>query len=297
MDPYRIPEHDKMAVIHFSGGKTSGYLLAHILKAHGGKLPDNAIAVFCNTGKEVERTYRFIHDFSEQTGQHIVWLEFDIDPEGKGTVKSPAYIHKVVDYKTASRGGEPFEKMIRRKKFVPNVVNRICTSVLKVETCDRYMRRDLGIKEYRDIIGFRYDEPRRWNRSLKMKYSQDEKCRHTLRDFPLVHAGVTKGTVEDYWRDIPWGLRMDSNYGNCDLCYLKGRRKLVSIIREKPELADWWIDMETKVVGMRREKSTSKTFMKDTDYAELKMIATSGKSLLEVDDRSPHGDLPCFCFD
>lgn len=185
--------------------------------------------------------------------------------------------------------------MVRRKKFLPNVMHRICTSELKIRTCDRWIKRELGAKEWRDIIGFRYDEPRRWSRAVKRR--ENGECRHRPRDFPLVAAGVTKAMVEEYWKAVPWGLRMDSNYGNCDLCYLKGKRKIVSIIREKPELADWWIKMENVLVDNRSEKALGKAFMKDSTYRDLKVIATSGPALHEFEGDSPHDDIPCFCTD
>ena len=48
-DPYRIAGP---AVISFSGGRTSGYVLKHILDGHGGALPSDVRVVFANTGKE-----------------------------------------------------------------------------------------------------------------------------------------------------------------------------------------------------------------------------------------------------
>lgn len=55
--PYRITGP---AVVSFSGGRTSGYMLWHILDAHGGALPDDVKVVFCNTGKERPETLDFV---------------------------------------------------------------------------------------------------------------------------------------------------------------------------------------------------------------------------------------------
>jgi argininosuccinate synthase len=49
-DPFKITEP---TVISFSGGRTSAYLLWRVLQSNGG-MPDEAIAVFANTGKEEE---------------------------------------------------------------------------------------------------------------------------------------------------------------------------------------------------------------------------------------------------
>jgi len=41
------------AVISFSGGRTSAYMLWRILQAHGGILPDDVVVCFANTGREM----------------------------------------------------------------------------------------------------------------------------------------------------------------------------------------------------------------------------------------------------
>jgi hypothetical protein len=40
------------ALISFSGGRTSAFMLRQILDAHGGTLPDDVVVAFANTGKE-----------------------------------------------------------------------------------------------------------------------------------------------------------------------------------------------------------------------------------------------------
>ena len=49
INPYKI---EGPALISFSGGRTSGFMLHNIIQAHGGKLPDDIHVVFANTGKE-----------------------------------------------------------------------------------------------------------------------------------------------------------------------------------------------------------------------------------------------------
>jgi len=63
MNPYLI---EGPAVISFSGGRTSGYMLKHILDAHGGTLPDDIIVSFQNTGKEMPETLDFVRDCGER---------------------------------------------------------------------------------------------------------------------------------------------------------------------------------------------------------------------------------------
>ena len=71
-DPYRIP---RPAVISFSGGRTSGYMLAHIVAAYGGTLPDDIAVVFANTGLEHLATLDFVDICSKAWGVDIAWVE------------------------------------------------------------------------------------------------------------------------------------------------------------------------------------------------------------------------------
>ncbi len=62
-DPYLI---EGPALISFSGGRTSAYLLKHVLDAYGGTLPNNVIACFANTGKEMPQTLDFVRDCGQR---------------------------------------------------------------------------------------------------------------------------------------------------------------------------------------------------------------------------------------
>ena len=48
-NPYRVP---RPAVISFSGGRTSSYMLKKIVDAYGGRLPSDIAVVYVNTGME-----------------------------------------------------------------------------------------------------------------------------------------------------------------------------------------------------------------------------------------------------
>jgi len=97
-DPFKITEP---TVISFSGGRTSAYLLWRVLQSNGG-MPEEAIAVFANTGKEEEATLEFVRDCEKNWGVEIHWLEYqDDDPK-----------FRRVNFETASRNGEPFEMLI-----------------------------------------------------------------------------------------------------------------------------------------------------------------------------------------
>lgn len=151
-DPFRI---DSPTCISFSGGRTSAYMLWRVLQSNGG-LPEEAIVCFANTGKEMEETLRFVRDCGTNWSVPITWVEYRNDERG----------YAVVDFDTASRNGEPFEAIIRKRQYLPNPVTRFCTIELKIRPMARRLL-SLGIaenmKECENLswIGIRADEKRR----------------------------------------------------------------------------------------------------------------------------------------
>jgi 3'-phosphoadenosine 5'-phosphosulfate sulfotransferase (PAPS reductase)/FAD synthetase len=138
--PYRI---EGPALISFSGGRTSAYLLKHILDALGGALPTDIVPTFANTGMEHPATLDFVRACSDRWQVPVVWLEFD--PDGERQRK-----FRIVDHATASRNGEPYEALIRKKGYLPNPVTRFCTSELKIRVMRDYA---LSLAELDQRIG------------------------------------------------------------------------------------------------------------------------------------------------
>jgi 3'-phosphoadenosine 5'-phosphosulfate sulfotransferase (PAPS reductase)/FAD synthetase len=238
------------ALISFSGGRTSAYLLKHILDAYGGKLPFDVFAVFSNTGKEMPETLNFVQACSDQWSVPIAWLEYE--PAGEKQRK-----FRVVDYVTASRKGEPYEAMIQERKYLPNPVTRFCTTTLKIRVMRDYAR-SLGWDHWTNAIGLRFDEPRRVAR-IK---DQRERWETTA---PLYQTRVTKEHVSAFWQAQPFDLQLPNvdgktPAGNCDLCFLKSAKTISSLIRQDPGLADWWIRQEEEA---RPSKPTGALFRKD----------------------------------
>lgn len=102
-DPYLITGP---ALISFSGGRTSAYMLRMILDAHGGALPDDVHVTFANTGKEREETLRFVHECESRWGVRVHWLEWK-DRSGRGVPANDRF--DVVGYNSASRNGATYE--------------------------------------------------------------------------------------------------------------------------------------------------------------------------------------------
>lgn len=270
LDKYKI---DGPAVIAFSGGATSGFMLYQIIQAHGGNLPVDIVPVFANTGLEHPKTYDFVQACSDQWGVEVHWVEY----AGKKSWKR-------VNFETASRNGEPFEILIYERQYLPNPITRFCTVEMKIRTMDRYGKDGLGFAEgHLGIIGLRKDEPHRVHRLKANNRRNEAFC-------PMYWAGHDLESVESFWATQDFRLEIPRNLGNCVGCFLKGRAKIEWIARDFPEQLEWWARAEEKLIG--NEKTKSGRFRSDRpSYRGLLKMAASQQEF----DFQDNDTLPCHC--
>ena len=200
-------------VFNFSGGKTSAYMVIKYYQP-------GDLVIFCDTGREHPKTYKFINDFEAYENIPIIRLTYD--------------------------GG--FRKLIEKTKAIPNQFKRFCTVELKIKTCRRYLRKQ-GIMKYENFVGFRYDEPLRVKRRKQM-------WKQVVDKFPLYEDKIEKKDINAYWETKPYNLEIPSILGNCTLCFMKGKNAIISILSLYPELADEWIEDE-KLIGYTYMKDIS----------------------------------------
>ena len=207
------------------------------------------LVIFCDTGMEHPKTYKFINDFEANENIPIIRLKYD--------------------------GG--FEKLIEKRKAVPNNFKRFCTIELKIKTCRRYLRSN-GISKYENFVGFRYDEPLRVKRRKQM-------WKQVIDKFPLYDDKIDKQMVNDYWSKKPYTLEIPSILGNCTLCFMKGKNAIMNIIASNPDLADVWISDEERI---------GHTYLDNISMKQMKSLATNnlftGYDLNEI---NPAFDCAC----
>jgi hypothetical protein len=256
MTPYSLP--DGNVQIAFSGGRTSAYMLHHILEANGG-LPERAVVTFQNTGREMPETLDFVAEVGSRWGVPIVWLEY-----------LPTVPHfQIVSHNSAARNGEPFEALIRKKQYLPNQQSRFCTIELKIRTAKRYLM-SLGWKHWTNCVGIRADEPNRLNKPAP-------KDRWTVWT-PLADAGVGRHHVTGFWAAQPFDLRLPNVngncwLGNCDGCFLKSEAHIAAFTRDFPDLAEWWERQESLVglmEGSKGRPADNARFSKRYSRAEMR---------------------------
>lgn len=222
-------------------------MLRRILDA--GLQPDVHV-LFADTGQERAETYAFVRNVATRWDVLIHWLV---------------------------RPGQ-FTQLITDKKFLPNPVMRFCTQELKIKPMREWMT-TRGYSHWTNVVGIRADEPRRVARMRESEQKRPERWDIAL---PLAEAGITEADVLAFWGRQPFSLALRSHEGNCDLCFLEGYDKIKNIVRERPDLAQWWADQEVRIGGTFRNDRPSYAAM----LAQPDLFSGADESLSE-----------CFCTD
>lgn len=211
--------------VSFSGGRTSAFMTWWIMQNFRNDYEIQV--VFANTGAEAEETLRFVKCCDKEWGLGVVWVEAVVHhDERKGCT------HRIVNFETASRKSEPFEEVIK-KYGIPNMAFPHCTRELKLNPMLSYIR-SLGWKKFVTAIGIRADEVDRMN----AKYKKNRFW------YPLIKMGMTKQDVNNWWAEKDFHLQLQEHQGNCEFCWKKSDRKLLTLIKENPATFDFTQRME-----------------------------------------------------
>ena len=233
-------------VINFSGGKTSAYMTIQNYK-------EGDLVIFCDTGREHPKTYKFINDFEAYESIPVTRIKYNNEDK-------------------------PFDYLLAKKnyKVIPNRMKRICTVELKVKTCKRYLK-TLGILRFENFIGFRSDEPLRIKRHIS-------RFKKVIDKFPLYDQGIDKQMINHFWSEKPYNLEIPSILGNCTLCFMKGKNEIINILSVYPELAAEWINDEEQ--AQKNGKGGGHRYFPDIDYKTLLEVAQNNlfkpKDLSEI---------------
>lgn len=279
---------DKL-LVSFSGGETSAYMLWWILKNWSNKYEIKV--VFANTGQENEETLLFVEKCSKYFDVEVVWVEAVVNPENrKGTT------HKVVNFETASRNGEPFEAVIA-KYGIPNPATPHCNREMKLNAINSYMK-SIGWKKYYSAIGIRVDEFDRMNAKRKEKRLL----------YPLIsEKPMSKAKINQWWNLQPFRLELKGYQGNCKTCWKKSDAKLYTLINENRSQFDFFEEMEKKygsfipksrikLMEERGEEIPIRTnfFRKNRSVADLVKEAQNFKRIITDDSQTLDNQIDLF---
>ena len=272
----------KKLVVSFSGGETSAFMAQWLWQNK--KLDYDMKFIFANTGAENEETLFFIDRCSKFFGFPVVWLESEpIHIERKGTQ------HRVVDFKTASRDGEPFERVVK-KYGIPNQAFPHCTRELKLAPIRSYMK----ATEWQDAetaIGIRVDEFDRMSASAK----------ENRLVYPLISwLPTTKPQINTFWRDQPFRLELKGYQGNCVTCWKKSDAKLYKIAQENPRAFNLFDGLEKQYGEAGSEKRKAKMagrkmtfFRRGRSALDILTEAKTAGDFSVIDDASIYENESC----
>ena len=220
--------------ISFSGGRTSAVMTKMLWEEY--RDTDTEVKImFANTGCEHEETLIFVHRCEEEFGWTVNWVEAVTDPR-----KGVGVSYRVVDFKSASRNGEPFESVVS-KYGIFNMTSPACTARLKTDVMRKFLM-DQGYNfgkklDHKTAIGIRADELDRISaRADEYGFI-----------YPLARKGITKRDVALEIKKWPFDLGIPNDaYGNCVWCWKKTHRKHLTLAVESPSVFDFPKRMEDK---------------------------------------------------
>jgi len=188
------------------------------------------IYAMANTSKEREESLQFMDECDKYFSLNISWIEAVINQErGKGTN------FNVVDFDNLKRNGEIFEEGIK-KYGIPSKINKWCNRELKLVPIKKFADEIFGAKNYSIAVGMRADEIDRVSKDYK----------HNNVFYPLMDNNLTTKDRNKFWKDKPIHIKIPAYKGNCDMCFEKSNRKLMTTIIEDPDKAIWWDNMINK---------------------------------------------------
>lgn len=248
-----------VTLVSFSGGETSAFM-SYLMKRYS---KNTLVFVFANTGQENEETLEFVNRCDKHFGLGVKWVEAVVQPDGIGTK------HRLVDFETASRNGEPFEAVMA-KYGISNKAYPHCTRELKQAPIHSYMRTIAS--DYQTAIGIRADEYRRITNNTGIVY-------------PLAEYWITnKEEVKRFWQKQPFKLSLNDYQGNCKWCWKKSLRKHFKLIDDDPAMFDFPAKMEKKY-GKVRCPDGRRVFFRGNLSTEDLFKAKRGRVQLNLFDK------------
>lgn len=248
-----------------SGGKTSSYMAAHYEADY------NVFALVCIEADYCKPKDKGMIKFvSDKIGK-----DFIATAESDKTLYVVRDLEQLIGKEIKWVAGETFEQVIARKKALPNMIWRFCTTEMKMKPIFDYCQEEVGKVVWMNI-GFRYDERERGERNksnthFKAVVGKSKDGRNKWKEigwrvpfFPMIEDKVFHHHVREWADKTKLIFPPDSN---CAGCFWKDPMQLRKNWDDEPQKMRWFAEMET--IMKRRWKSGHK-------YETIKNIALQG---------------------
>jgi hypothetical protein len=248
-----------ISINSLSGGKTSSYLAKHYKADYNVFALVKIEAEYCKP--KDPSIIRFV---SDKIGE-----DFIATAESDKTLYVVRDLEQVIGQEISWVSGDTFDALCLRKKAIPNLAQRFCTSELKMAPIAQWWYNKIGEKiEMR--VGFRYDEEERASRfttEAKVIVGKSDNGRRKWKSFewrqgcfPLIEDKVNHFDVVKWANETALDFPKDSN---CVGCFWKGVQQLRKNWDDEPQKMRWFSELEQK---MKRR------FKKDISYENVKRV-------------------------
>lgn len=211
---------------------SSGYSSVMMAIKLKGWYPDhNIVFAMANTSKERPESLDFMNKCDKHYSLNLKWVEAIFNHK-----KNKGVDFRIVDFSELKTQGEVFEDGIV-KHGIPSKINKWCNRDMKVEPLNKFADSIFGKNNYSIAVGLRTDEI---DRRKSLNYRDNNIF------YPLVDNNISYHDRNKFWSEQPIKISIPAFKGNCDMCFEKSSRKLMTIISEEPQLSKWWSDMVLK---------------------------------------------------
>lgn len=231
------------SVTSISGGKTSAYLATHYLS------DENVFAlVRIESRKCTPKDKDIVKYCSDKIG-----MEFIATAESDTTLYLMRDLEQMLGKNIIWTTGDTFEQVCFKKKALPNLMMRFCTTEMKMKPIFEYCYKEFGIVDMQ--IGFRYDEKERANYQNTKFKTIIGKSKNGNRNkwgeiewrnlsFPLINGRITNYQVNQWANTTDLIFPPDSN---CVGCFWKNAEQLRKNFDDEPLKMEWFVEMEQKL--------------------------------------------------
>jgi hypothetical protein len=234
-----------------SGGKTSAYIAANM----------NSDFTLFSLVRTNDKKCLFPDSKLRQIVSDKIGIEFI------GTLEMDEIIYTILDLEQhigreiSWVTGDAFEDIIRKRKALPSVVQRYCTSELKIEPMKKFWCEKIN-EPVEVRIGFRANEQNRAKKMLEkcnddgfiysmFEVGRSENGRRKLKElkwqkpvFPLIENRIFKDKIEKFWQEKP--VRF-AYMNNCVGCFNRSPLLLNYMSRKEQSKFDWFMNIEKEI--------------------------------------------------